>query len=446
MNQKIDLKMGDCLEVLKTLPDNSVDSVVTDPPAGIGFMSSGKKDHWDSDKGGRDHWIGWMSEVMSECKRVMKPGAHGLVWALPRTAHWTGTALENAGFEIRDKIYHCFGTGFPKSTNVAKQLQKKGLLEEAKIFEGMGTSLKPSIEEWVLIRKPIREKTVSENVLKWSTGALNIDKSRIIPLRDGKRPDINHACEKNQEQSSVNIVARKVLPEEVEGLTSFVTESATDLVEKDESTTHLNLSTKPDTSDFDTGTIQNENIATSLSIDGFGSALTEKFPIDTLSTTETRTSKITESTTSSLCQEVSTLECTKDAKTFTQKNQSLLTTLEDGNKNNQTTTLNALQKQENSDETLGRWPSHFILSHNPDCKEECSEGCAVSELDSQSGISPQKTARTGVRGGSNPAHMSETKVITSTKNQRDIGQLIPVAVAVDFSIAQKPLSQIVTTA
>lgn len=76
---------GDCLENLKLLPDNSVDSLVTDPPAGISFMG---KD-WDGDKGGRKEWIQWMSEVMRECHRVLKPGAHGLVWALPRTSHWT---------------------------------------------------------------------------------------------------------------------------------------------------------------------------------------------------------------------------------------------------------------------------------------------------------------------------------------------------------------------
>lgn len=72
---------GDCLEVLRTMSECSVDSVITDPPAGISFMG---KD-WDSDRGGRDQWIAWMSEVMSECLRVLKPGAHALVWAIPRT-------------------------------------------------------------------------------------------------------------------------------------------------------------------------------------------------------------------------------------------------------------------------------------------------------------------------------------------------------------------------
>lgn len=87
---------GDCLEELKNLPNDTVASLITDPPAGISFM--GKS--WDGDKGGRKEWCAWMESVMRECFRVMKPGAHGLVWALPRTSHWTATALEDAGFEI----------------------------------------------------------------------------------------------------------------------------------------------------------------------------------------------------------------------------------------------------------------------------------------------------------------------------------------------------------
>lgn len=95
----------DCLEVLKRLPDDCLHSMVTDPPAGIGFM--GKE--WDSNKGGRVSWIAWLEGIMREALRVLKPGAHALVWALPRTSHWTATALEQAGFEIRDKVTHHFG-------------------------------------------------------------------------------------------------------------------------------------------------------------------------------------------------------------------------------------------------------------------------------------------------------------------------------------------------
>lgn len=105
---------GDCLDMLRTLPDASVDAVVTDPPSGISFMGKA----WDSDKGGRDEWIAWLAGIMAECLRVLKPGGHALVWALPRTSHWTGMAIEDAGFEIRDKVLHIQGSGFPKSIDV----------------------------------------------------------------------------------------------------------------------------------------------------------------------------------------------------------------------------------------------------------------------------------------------------------------------------------------
>lgn len=97
-----------------------MDSLITDPPAGISFM--GKK--WDSSK----DFIGKMTGIYRECLRIMKPGAHGLVWAIPRTSHWTATALELAGFEIRDQICHLFGSGFPKSMDLDKQLRKDALV------------------------------------------------------------------------------------------------------------------------------------------------------------------------------------------------------------------------------------------------------------------------------------------------------------------------------
>jgi hypothetical protein len=205
---------GDCLETLKQMESDTLDSLVTDPPAGISFM--GKE--WDNDKGGRKQWIAWLSDVMKECLRVMKPGAHGLIWAIPRTSHWTATALEDAGFEVRDVITHLFGTGFPKSMDISKAIDKaaghkietdyipqesndvfgqgkgkaagvdrtpganlsaKGITPEAKQWQGWGTALKPASEHWILVRKPIAEKTVAANVLKHGTGGINIDASRI---------------------------------------------------------------------------------------------------------------------------------------------------------------------------------------------------------------------------------------------------------------------------
>jgi len=199
----------DCLVGMKKLPDNSIDLVVTDPPAGISFMNR----KWDDDKGGRDEWIKWLKEIMIEVHRVMKPGAHGFVWALPRTSHWTAMALEDAGFEIRDCIIHTFSSGFPKSYNIGKSMDKK-LGNERKVIgrnknsrencdktntvyesgtvgktdyitkgnslaEGWGTALKPACEYWWMIRKPLSEPTVVDNVLKWGTGGINIDACRI---------------------------------------------------------------------------------------------------------------------------------------------------------------------------------------------------------------------------------------------------------------------------
>ena len=216
----IKLLQGDCFDQLKTISDNSIDALVTDPPAGIGFM--GKE--WDKDKGGRDGWISWLESVMVEALRTLKPGGHGLVWALPRTSHWTATALENAGFEIRDCVYHVFGSGFPKSLNVGKAIDKlegnerevvgtqmlggnaaqstaeKGgtyasntdaigvkpievqLTRGSSVWEGWGTALKPAVECWWLVRKPLEASTVAKNVLEYGTGALNIDASRIEGL------------------------------------------------------------------------------------------------------------------------------------------------------------------------------------------------------------------------------------------------------------------------
>ena len=157
---------GDCLEILQKIPDNSFDSMVTDPPAGISFM--GKE--WDNDKGGRKEWIAWLESIMVEAFRTLKPGAHILVWAIPRTSHWTATAIENADFEIRDVVTHIFGSGFPKSHNIGKKIKE---------FEGWGTSLKPASEHWILARKPLSEKTIAANVLEHGTGGINIDASRI---------------------------------------------------------------------------------------------------------------------------------------------------------------------------------------------------------------------------------------------------------------------------
>ena len=206
----------DCLNVLREMPDNSVDSIVTDPPYGISFMA--KK--WDYDVPSVKVW--------KEAMRVLKPGGHALIACGTRTQHRMVCNIEDAGFEIRDVVSWIYGSGFPKSLNISKAIDKAagaerevvgertsaygtensgemksradgkggtGLFcgknaktvpitgrpatDEAKQWDGWGTALKPACEFFTLCRKPLSEKTVAANVLKWGTGGINIDGCRV---------------------------------------------------------------------------------------------------------------------------------------------------------------------------------------------------------------------------------------------------------------------------
>lgn len=211
----ISLKHGDSLNVLKEYKDNSVDSVVTDPPYGLKFMA--KK--WDYDVPTVELW--------REVLRVLKPGGHLLSFGGTRTYHRMVVNIEDAGFEIRDQIMWLYGSGFPKSHNISKSIDKKfgaerevvGIREDwvkrankskksmggvftekscgfdpssskiaeitapatdlAKQWDGFGTALKPANEPIVMARKPLSEKTIVDNVLKWGTGGINIDGCRV---------------------------------------------------------------------------------------------------------------------------------------------------------------------------------------------------------------------------------------------------------------------------
>jgi DNA modification methylase len=134
--------LDDCLDVMRGMADDSVDAIVADPPSGTHFMGVS----WDHNKGSRDAWIRWLAVRMAEALRVAKPGARALVWAIPRTSHWTGMAIEDAGWIIEDRVSHIFGQGFPKAKS----------------------KLKPACEDWWLARK------ASKNV-----PPLNIDDCRI---------------------------------------------------------------------------------------------------------------------------------------------------------------------------------------------------------------------------------------------------------------------------
>lgn len=156
------IMVGDCLELLRRMPDSSVDSIVTDPPYGLSFM--GKK--WDYDVPATEVWV--------ECLRVLKPGGHLLAFAGTRTQHRMAVRIEDAGFEIRDMIAWVYGSGFPKSHNLGGS------------HEGWGTALKPALEPITVARKPF-PGTVAANVIAHGTGALNIDRCRVTTGDDTAR-------------------------------------------------------------------------------------------------------------------------------------------------------------------------------------------------------------------------------------------------------------------
>jgi hypothetical protein len=200
---------GDCVAVMRELPDASVDAIVTDPPYGLGFMGKA----WDDLPPGLE-WA-------QECLRVLKPGGHLLAFGGSRTYHRLAVAVEDAGFEVRDQMMWLYGSGFPKSLDVSKAIDKAAGAErevvgvssttgsrvsefaneradsasgvfgdasinyatapataDAKKWSGWGTALKPAHEPIVVARKPL-VGTVAENVLRFGTGALNIDGSRV---------------------------------------------------------------------------------------------------------------------------------------------------------------------------------------------------------------------------------------------------------------------------
>jgi len=196
----IELHLGDCLEILSAMPEMSVDAIVTDPPYGLSFM--GKK--WDYDVPDEVVW--------RECLRVLKPGGHLLCFAGTRTQHRMAVRIEDAGFEIRDMIAWVYGSGFPKSLDVSKAIYKAAGAErevvgsggtsgcarqsmaggdfvgawditapatpEAQQWDGWGTALKPAMEPITVARKPLIG-TVAENVLRYGTGAINVDGCRV---------------------------------------------------------------------------------------------------------------------------------------------------------------------------------------------------------------------------------------------------------------------------
>ena len=220
MGKQVKLINADCIEAMKAMPDNSVDAIVTDPPYELGFM--GKS--WDASG------IAFNIEVWQEALRVIKPGGHLIAFSGSRTYHRMAVAIEDAGFQIRDQIMWVYGSGFPKSHNISKAIDKAAGAERevvgsyqgatnigkvadgkrgyspgtdypdvdrtvnitapatpaAQQWDGWGTALKPAHEPMVLARKPL-EGTVANNVLTYGVGGLNIDGTRVIA--DGENFD-----------------------------------------------------------------------------------------------------------------------------------------------------------------------------------------------------------------------------------------------------------------
>ena len=222
---------ADCIEFMKSMPENSVDSIVCDPPYGLEFMGKEWDKLWDKRKGSENAKLSGTGNIRNapvyqagkeaqqfhfkwatECLRVLKPGGYLLSFGGSRTEHRMVVAIEDAGFEIRDKICWATGSGFPKSLNIGKKIdqlqgnereslgidrtkyrkdndnnnayakhcgQTGEITKGTSEWEGWGTALKPAIEYICVARKPLSEKTVASNVLKWGTGGINIDESRI---------------------------------------------------------------------------------------------------------------------------------------------------------------------------------------------------------------------------------------------------------------------------
>ena len=231
----IRLHNHDCLEVIKMMIEDEVfvDSIVTDPPYELGFMGRS----WDSTG------IAFQKETWELCFKILKPGGHLLAFSGSRTYHRMAVAIEDAGFEIRDQVMWLYGSGFPKSMNVGKALDKKLGNERIKTgekkthsnkgikqseqrtaigagafgqeveedvtvgtseWEGWGTALKPAHEPLVLARKPLSEKSVVDNVLKHRTGGINIDECRVEG-NDAKYPDTNPDFRDQGRQSKENM-------------------------------------------------------------------------------------------------------------------------------------------------------------------------------------------------------------------------------------------------
>lgn len=187
---KIDFRKGDALDEMRKIESNSIDSIVTDSPYGFGkepdplILLPAWLDHGYLEIKGRgfmgEKWDSFVPQpiLWKEAFRILKPGGYLLSFFGTRTYDWGTLAIRLAGFEIRDMITWHYGTGFPKSLDVEKETAKKIGKNDAMLYKGVGTALKPATEPICVARKPL-EGTVAENVLKYGTGGLNLDDCKI---------------------------------------------------------------------------------------------------------------------------------------------------------------------------------------------------------------------------------------------------------------------------
>ncbi|MCA3597741.1 MAG: site-specific DNA-methyltransferase [Methylobacterium sp.] len=262
LDGKVELRGGDCLALIRAVPDCSIDSIVTDPPyalvsivkrfgkagaapakgneayarASAGFMGKA----WDTGD------VAFAVEFWAECLRVLKPGGHVAAFSGTRTYHRLACAIEDAGFEIRDQLAWAYGTGFPKSHDVSKAIDKAQLgvvrgragragragqsfgqeyernpkeppiSDDAQQWQGWGTALKPAWECICLARKPLIG-TVAENVLAHGTGAINVDACRVDALGEDQRRSSRGGDNGLSGTSTFKIRARRAEEQEQRG-------------------------------------------------------------------------------------------------------------------------------------------------------------------------------------------------------------------------------------
>lgn len=166
---ELEFLLGDCRAEIKNLDDDSVDSVVTDPPYELGFMGKA----WDSSG------VAYDVDLWKEVLRVLRPGGYLLSFGGTRTYHRMACAIEDAGFEIRDCLMWLY-SGFPKSMDIGKAMRKLDPVPNiAATYEGFGTALKPAHEPIVMARKPLSEKNVVQNIIKNGVGGINVGACRF---------------------------------------------------------------------------------------------------------------------------------------------------------------------------------------------------------------------------------------------------------------------------